>query len=260
MEHYQDSQRYSLGKLYDAVVEKFPSHPAVIHDGITLTYSELRERADALASELSRSFGVNQGDRVGIYLDRSDQLIVAILATVRLGASYVPLDPDYPIERVRYMFQDSNSAVLITQCKHRIKARQLTDAVLDLDSPYLILNGGFTPELLHRAGASSLAYVMYTSGSTGDPKGVAVTHGNIINLISSDYYSDITSSSRMAQLSNSSFDATTFELWGALLNGACLIIIKGTAAYDPNTLPSHLAMHRITHAVLTSAVVSQVAA
>ncbi len=260
MECFQYGEVCSLGQLYDAMVEKFSSRPAVIHEGVTLTYGGLRERVDEVASQLSRSFGVIHGDRVGVYLDRSDQLIVAILAIIRLGASYVPLDPDYPLERLSYMFRDSNSSVLITQGKHRVKATQLSTAVLDLDSPSTPSHSGFSYEPAHRAKESSLAYVMYTSGSTGHPKGVAVTHGNIINLVLSGGYTNITSESRIAQLSNSSFDATTFELWGALLNGACLIIIKGAAAYDPYTLPAYLATYRITHAVLTSAVVSHVAA
>lgn len=260
MECSQYDEGCSLGQLYDAMVEKYSSRPAVIYEGVTLTYGGLRERVDEVASQLSHSFGVIHGDRVGVYLDRSDQLIVAILAIIRLGASYVPLDPDYPIERLSYMFRDSNSSVLITQGKHYVKATQLSSAVLDLDRLCTPSISGFSYETAHRAKESSLAYVMYTSGSTGHPKGVAVTHGNIINLILAGGYTVITSESRIAQLSNSSFDATTFELWGAFLNGACLIIIKGAAAYDPYTLPAYLATHCITHAVLTSAVVSHVAA
>ncbi|MDX3663847.1 amino acid adenylation domain-containing protein [Streptomyces sp. ID05-26A] len=177
----------------------------------SVSYAELDRWSDALAGELVES-GVRPGDRVAVCLERSPQLVVALLGVLKAGAAYVPIDQEDPESRVSMMLADADVSLVIG----RFFAGYTT---LKVPPPGL----KSTVELPVVA-PEDLAYLMYTSGSTGRPKSVMVEHRNITNLVTAPNYVDITPDDRLLQLAPVAFDAATFEIWGALLNGARVVL------------------------------------
>ncbi|HKQ04618.1 MAG TPA: AMP-binding protein [Blastocatellia bacterium] len=173
-----------LHELFEQQVEQTPEAVAVICHDARLSYRELNRRANQLAHYLRR-LGVGPDARVAICADRGLQMLVAVLAVFKAGAAYVPLDPQYPAERLRYMLEDSAPAVLLTQGRWRALLPPLDErvAVIDLDAPVPawppLPSSNPTPD---GVGSRRLAYIIYTSGSTGQPKGVMVEQRGMINL------------------------------------------------------------------------------
>ncbi|MFS8100166.1 amino acid adenylation domain-containing protein [Lentzea alba] len=177
----------------------------------SLTYAELDSWSDALAGELVEA-GVLPGDRVAVCLERSVQLVVALLGVLKAGAAYVPIDPEDPESRVSMMLADADVSLVIGQFFAGF-------TTLKVSPP----SGRSTVDLPEVA-PEDLAYLMYTSGSTGKPKSVMVEHRNITNLVTAPNYVEITANDRLLQLAPVAFDAATFEIWGALLNGARVVL------------------------------------
>ncbi|HEY2737832.1 MAG TPA: amino acid adenylation domain-containing protein, partial [Thermoanaerobaculia bacterium] len=218
-----------------------------------LRYEELAVRSDAVARFLLQQ-GVGAGDVVGLCFERCGALLVAMLGILKAGAAYLPLDPDYPRERLAWMIEDSGAPLVLT--------RESLDAqweeIEEIDE---IAGAGEEPAALG-ASPGDPAYVMYTSGSTGRPKGVVVPHRAVVRLVKGTDYIDLTDlegSQRIAQLSNLSFDAATFEIWGALLNGATLVGVPKETLLSPADLAAFLAAERIGALFLTTALFNQVA-
>jgi amino acid adenylation domain-containing protein len=177
----------------------------------SLSYAELDRWSDALAGELAEA-GVLPGDRVAVCLERSPQLVVALLGVLKAGAAYVPIDPEDPESRVSMMLADADVSLVIGQFFAGF-------TTLKVSAP----TGRSTVELPVVA-PEDLAYLMYTSGSTGKPKSVMIEHRNITNLVTGANYVDVTPADRILQLAPVAFDAATFEIWGALLNGARVVL------------------------------------
>jgi amino acid adenylation domain-containing protein len=239
-------------ELFEAQAERTPEGLAVVCDQQQLTYGELNRRANRVAHYLRKS-GVQTEARVGIYLERSPEMIVALLAILKAGAAYVPLDTDYPEERIAFMLADSQARWLLTQNHFVGRLPKWNGEVVGLDPD----GERFSMEPEHNpaagATAENLAYVIYTSGSTGTPKGVAVPHRAITRLVVNSDYASLTPDDVVAQASNSSFDAATFEIWGALLNGARLAVVRKDAALSPRDLAAEIGRHRISAVFLTTA-------
>jgi amino acid adenylation domain-containing protein len=215
------------------VHELFAEQAATVPDKIALvagrkrlTYAELDERSEALARVLRRH-GVEQEARVGVCLERSVELIVAILAILKAGGAYVPLDSRFPMQRLAWLLEDSGVALLLTS--QRLGARFPEGGVPRL--PPGAGAAGPAPRQAARVAAGvwpeSLAYVMYTSGSTGRPKGVAVPHRAVVRLVRGTGTMSFDRDERFLQLAPVSFDAATLEIWGALLNGGTLVLFPG---------------------------------
>ncbi|MGW6446901.1 amino acid adenylation domain-containing protein [Lentzea sp. NPDC055074] len=177
----------------------------------SVSYAELDRWSDALAGELVES-GVRPGDRVAVCLERSPQLVVALLGVLKAGAAYVPIDPEDPESRVSMMLADADVSLVIG----RFFAAYTTLKVPPPGTKSTVELPVVAPE--------DLAYLMYTSGSTGRPKSVMVEHRNITNLVTAPNYVHITPEDRLLQLAPVAFDAATFEIWGALLNGARVVL------------------------------------
>jgi amino acid adenylation domain-containing protein len=214
----------TIGDLFHSQAAATPDAVAVVADGGRLTYRELDARANRLAHYL-RARGVGPETRVGICLDRSLDLVVGVLGIVKAGAAYVPLDPSYPPDRLRFLLADARVAVLLTESRHGGRLpRGCVATTICLDDEWTAIARG--PDGPPRGGAlaGNLAYVMYTSGSTGVPKGVAVPHRAVVRLVLGTDYFQGGPDEVFLQLAPAAFDASTFEIWGALLTGARLVI------------------------------------
>ena len=212
--------------LFEEQVALTPHSVALEFGDRQLNYIALNEQADRIAARL-RGLGVGRGTLVGLCMERSPELIVAILAILKAGGAYVPLDPDYPDRRLSFMIRDSRTPLIVA---HRPTASRLAPALrkasvfwIDSDNSTSEHDSGTSPELA--ATADDLAYVMYTSSSTGTPKGVMIAHRGVVRLVRSTNYCQFGTTEVFLQLAPISFDASTFEIWGALLNGGRLAIM-----------------------------------
>ncbi|HMY74787.1 MAG TPA: amino acid adenylation domain-containing protein, partial [Blastocatellia bacterium] len=241
-----------IHRLFETQVARRPEAIALIAGAQQLTYSELNRRADALAQRL-RAFGIKPDTVVGVLLERSPEMVIAWLAILKAGGAYLPLDPSEAPARLRQMSADAQAPLVITQ-------QTLRDVTGDVDARVLWLDGSDESdgdEVERVAGetlsAESLAYVMYTSGSTGRPKGVAVPHRAVVRLVRDTNYIQLGADDCLAQVSHVAFDAATFEVWGALLNGARLVLMAQETVLSPNQLARQLREQNITTLFLTTA-------
>ena len=217
-----------------------------------LTYWELDRRANYLASILQQS-NVQPGTPIALMMVRSLELIVAILGILKAGAVYVPLDPSYPQERLQWMLEDSQCPIIITQSElvSDLPSHQARVICLERDwGKDVQLN---TPLRSPSIDSSSLAYINYTSGSTGKPKGVAIPHRGVIRLVRGTNYTPLDGNQTLLQLASISFDAATFEIWGALLNGGCCVLYPDDGLPDPKTLQKVINDYGVTTMWLTAA-------
>ncbi|MCP4657351.1 MAG: amino acid adenylation domain-containing protein, partial [bacterium] len=264
----------SVQELFAAQVAATPDAVAVAYGTAALaeeqvSYRELNRRANQLAHTL-RELGVGRSAGppevlAGIYLERSVSLVVGILAVLKAGGAYLPLDLSYPTQRLALMLEDARAPVLITvealaaALPATLAERGVKVLCLDRDGATIARSSGRDPEPIGTLGGRALAYAIYTSGSTGRPKGVAVDHRAIVRLVFNTNYIALGPGDRMAQASNTSFDAATFELWGALLHGARLVGIPKEVALSPRAFADALGEHGITALFLTTALFNQIA-
>lgn len=243
----------SIGAVIDALARLHPGRTAIRHDDATLDYHALNTRANRLADHL-RDLGVSPGSTVGLCLEPSAELIVAMLAVLNAGCAYVPLDSRYPADRLRLLIDDSQSSVIITREDMVARVDALRDGYLNLivledhEDEIAARDGGFVPGGLP---AQMPAYLMYTSGTTDRPKGVIVPQQAILRLAYRPAYLDVTPDDVFLQFAPTAFDASTFEIWTALLNGASLVVPAGRDA-SLDQLGPLLVDKRVTILWLTS--------
>jgi amino acid adenylation domain-containing protein len=239
-----------IHQLFEDQVALAPETVGVVFGDGQVTYGELNRRANRLAHHLQK-LGVGPGIRVGVCLERHVDLIVSLLAILKAGGAYVPLDPEFPIERLEFMLQDTAIQVLVT---HSALSQWLPNPrhVLCLDKDRELLEKGADRNPVGRTCAANLAYVMYTSGSTGQPKGVCVEHRAIIRLVRGTSYATFSLEEVYWQLAPLAFDASTFEIWGALLHGARLVVLpKRRLTFDE--IGGTIRQYQVTTLWLTAA-------
>src|SRR5262249_21987038 len=198
-------------------------------------------------------------ERVAIFMDRSIEMIVALLGVLKAGAAYLPLDPTYPLERLQFMLQDAQSRLVLTEDHLSSHLRPYAERMIRLDTDWRKVRGYPRTAPKVKVSADNLAYIIYTSGSTGNPKGVCIPPRGIVRLVCNTDYAQLSADDRVAQASNVSFDAATFEIWGALLNGARLVGIDKEVALSPADYAEILAQEKITTMFLTPALFNQFA-
>jgi len=247
-----------IHQLFEEQVKRTPDAVAVVCSAQQLTYNELNCRANQLAHYLQK-LGVKPEELVGICLERSLDMIVGLLAILKVGGAYVPIDPDYPQERISFMLQDTQVKILLTCESLQNFLPNHQAIVVCLDKDWQQINQASQENLNSTVSADNLAYVIYTSGSTGIPKGVIVTHQAVNRLVLNTNYIQFTPDDRVVQASNIAFDAATFEIWGALLNGAKIIIIAKSVLLSPQELALSLKENRISVLFLTTALFNQLA-
>ncbi len=245
----------TIPDLFAQIAVQHADSVAIVDGSERVTYRELDQRSNRLASRL-RNEGVQSGDRVGLALDRSISMVVSMLGVLKAGCAYVPLDSAYPVDRLSFMIADTDLAAIVTDRANKKKlasnVRIVSVEEVTEGDPAVAPEHGCTPE--------STAYIMYTSGSTGTPKGVEVPHRAIVRLVRSATYVDFGPAEVFAQISNSSFDAITFEVWGALLNGARLVILPTTVVLSPEAFADAIQKHRLSAMFLTASLFNLIAA
>ncbi len=208
----------SIHQLFAEQAAKAPGAEAVLYAGGSLSYGELNACADGLALRL-RQHGIGRGTLVAFCLDRSPEMIVTLLAILKAGGAYVPLDPSYPEVRLKFILEDCRTPLLVTLEKWRATFAPSGVHVLCLDHEAETV-ADENPVLPGLAGGpEDPAYLVYTSGSTGQPKGVLVPHRGVVRLVKNPNYVTLGADETILQFAPLSFDASTFEIWGALLNG-----------------------------------------
>lgn len=233
-----------IHEIFEEQVERTPDALAVTYEGHGLTYSELNARANQLANYLERR-GVQPGEYIPILMLRSLDMLIAQLAVIKAAAVYVPMDPLMPRERLALMVRDCGARWIITE--REIHADLANDSMqvincTDLESAIALCS---RRNPIRRA-FEQPAYVMYTSGSTGVPKGVAVPHRAVNRLCINNGYAEIEPTDCIAHYSNPAFDASTFEVWGALLTGARVLIVPQHVVLEPRRFAEVLSSHRVT--------------
>ena len=211
-----------IQQLFEAQVERRGDAVAVVFGGQELSYKELNRRANQVAHHL-RSLGVGPEVMVGVCMERAVEMVVGVLGVLKAGGAYVPLDPQYPKERLSFMIKDAGVQVLLTQQRLRAAA-EVGARVICLDTDWEVISRESEENPTSGVTADNLAYVIYTSGSTGQPKGLGAIHRGVVRLVKQTNYADLNEEEVFLQLAPLTFDASTFELWGALLNGARLVI------------------------------------
>ncbi|OUL26116.1 non-ribosomal peptide synthetase [Nostoc sp. 106C] len=224
-----------IHQLFEEQVEKTPDAIAVVFKGKQLTYQELNQRANQLAHYL-RKLNIKAEVPVAICLERSLEMIISILAILKAGGVYVPIDHTYPSERLAWMLEDIQTPVLLTQKNLLTKLPQFQVKVVCLDREKETISQENNINLVTEINPQNLAYVMYTSGSTGTPKGVSVIHQGVVRLVQETNYAKLNAQEVFLQAAPISFDAATFEIWGCLLNGGKLVLFPG----DTTTLLTDL--------------------
>ena len=212
----------TIAEVFEARVAESPNALALSFEGQALTYLQLDRRANRLARRL-RALGVERGTRVGVCLERSIEMIVALLAVAKAGAAYVPLDPLDPTERLSGQLRALDIHLLLTLARHRDRMPGPASGLMCLDDELDLAREPDTPPD-SQAGPLDPAYVMFTSGSTGAPNAVEVPHRAIVRLVRDADYVKLGPDETLLAFAPAAFDASTFELWGALLTGGRLVL------------------------------------
>jgi natural product biosynthesis luciferase-like monooxygenase protein len=230
-----------IHQLFEVQTERTPEAVAVIFENEQLTYRELNCRAEQLAHHLQK-LGVKSDVLVGIYMERSLEMVVAILGILKAGGVYLPLDPAYPQERLNFMLADARVPVLLTQQQLLEKLPNSNASVVCLDTDWQIIQGASEQNLQTASSSDNLAYTIYTSGSTGKPKGVMITHRNVVNfLIGMDRSIGDDNPGTWLAVTSISFDISVLELLWTLTRGF-QVVINGKSVLETNNTEENQAI------------------
>src|SRR4051812_41198364 len=242
----------SIPEGFDQIAARFRDHAAIAGDAAQLTYAQLAAKADRIGSWL-RARGIGRGHTVGLFAQRSVDTIAAILGILKAGAAYVPFDPGYPKKLLQYIYDDSLPSAMLVQ--DSLVASRPQDVFwkgdpLSLGADMSLPDPGGVwswPEIE----ADDVAYIMYTSGSTGRPKGVLVPHRAVLRLVLDNDFATVGPDEVVLQMAPLSFDASTFEIWAALLNGGKLAVVSNPYP-SLDDVAAEIARHGVTTMWLTA--------
>ncbi|MEM7125922.1 MAG: amino acid adenylation domain-containing protein [Chloroflexota bacterium] len=257
---------YLLTQLAQQSAERYPDHPAIVHEDVPVTYAELEIATNQVAQHLITS-GVQHGDRVGVFLPKSSRKVIALLGIMKAGAAYVPLDPDMPASRVVYILQDCGIQCLITSAS---QWQRLAPSDTAMPTVQLILTDEMVPETA-QVGMdpaitwadiqqqddepphipafieSDLAYILYTSGSTGNPKGVMLSHRAALTFVDWAHETfGVTHKDRLSSHAPFHFDLSIFDLYVTFKAGATVHLLSSTLSIFPLALAQYIAVQRLT--------------
>jgi amino acid adenylation domain-containing protein len=237
----------TITALFEEQVLLTPEATALLFGKEQLSYRQLQEQSGKLAWYL-RSKGVKEGTMVPLCMERSVQLIVSILAILKAGGAYVPVDPAYPKDRIRYMLEDTQSELILTNSPQLPMLREEVPSteLVCVDEMMELLTAAPIPTLVTSTDPGSLAYIIYTSGSTGQPKGAMVTNRNVTSLARGGNFVELSAADVLLSTGSPSFDATTIEYWGMLLNGGQLVLCPEKNLLDNELLKQEIRDRGVT--------------
>ena len=252
---------------FNRQVAKRPDAVAILFREQSLTYKELDDRSTLMAQWIRKQRKVSNDNSqmsfIPLCFCPGIERIVGMLAILKAGDAFVPIDPDFPESRIQYILQDIKADFLLTDSNHANKLRKVVKNLdhpidfLEIDQADLENDKHPGNEIAIISQPGSPCYVMYTSGTTGRPKGVVVPHQAVTRLVLNTNYIEILPGDRVSQLSNIAFDASTFEIWGALLNGAGLVVMEKEAALNVQMLSEQIQGQQITTMFLTTGLFNQ---
>jgi amino acid adenylation domain-containing protein len=236
-----------LHEFIELQVERTPDAPALKFEGTTLSYAELNRKANQLAHYLRNRYQVGPDQLVGVFAERSLEMIVALVGILKAGGAYLPLDPEHPRARLSTMLEDAAPKVVLTQRCLEAQLPESKSPVVTLDSDWEIIQTESAENPVKVANSTNLAYVIYTSGSTGKPKGVANIHRGIVNrlLWMQDAYK-LGASDRVLQKTPFTFDVSVWEFFWPLMTGACLVVAQPGRHRDSGYLVKTVQQEKIT--------------
>lgn len=242
----------SIVSLFEEQSRTNPESIAITFEEEEITYKELNQRSNQLANYL-QSKGVKEETLVPICIERSIEMLVGILGILKAGGAYVPIDPEYPQDRISYMIRDTAGSILLSSNAGTKKLQQLDEIeIIEIDSDKALISNQSIDNLKINIDPDNLAYIIYTSGSTGKPKGVMVTHKNVVSLVKGIDYVSMGNKDRLLSTGSSSFDATTFEYWGMLLNGGQLILCEESRLLNSGKLREEIEDRKVNKMWFTS--------
>jgi amino acid adenylation domain-containing protein len=244
----------TIQQLFEEQVERTPNNIALVYEDKQLTYQELNERANQLAHYLVKHYDIRLDSLVSLCLDRSEHMIIAILAVLKAGGAYVPMDPSFPDERIRYILGDTKTRVVISNELYEERLRSLGEAgVLALDTLEIQkeLSKISTKDVKSEAKSNNLAYVIYTSGTTGQPKGVMIEHKGVVNtILSLNSTYDFTKGNKLTAFTSYTFDVSVSEFFTGLFRGGELHLLSERTRSNPSLISEYITNHEINYLYL----------
>ncbi|SQB47407.1 Linear gramicidin synthase subunit D [Chryseobacterium jejuense] len=254
------SHNTTLHQRFEEQIARTPNHIALVYRDIRLTYKELNERSNRLANYLLQTYDIQPDDLVPLCLERSENMLIAILAVLKSGAAYVPMDPSYPTERIEHILKDTNAKIIISQESTKDKIQVLDKAeVISFDDLELQLavNRMSSKTPVTSVTPENLAYIIYTSGTTGLPKGVMIEHRNVVNVVDQvrEAYG-FSEGEKITAYTSYVFDVSVSEFFNTLLFGNELHILDEETKKDADSISRYLLTHEIDYAYLPPVMLS----
>ena len=248
--HYQ-----TVMERFEYQVEQYPNQIALQYEQQSMTYAELNHHVNRLAQYLRHTYHVQPNDIIALLAERSIEMVIGMLGILKAGAGYLPIDPDYPEDRTTFIIEDAQPKAIVTY-----------QATIQSDIPQIELdtfdwNGdeAETDNPSHINTDEDTAYIIYTSGTTGKPKGTVVPHRGIDRLVHEPNYVELNNQTVILLSGTVAFDAATFEIYGALLNGGCLVLTSKDTLLNPVQLGQTIVNQQVNTMWLTSSLFNQIA-
>ncbi|NOQ24124.1 MAG: amino acid adenylation domain-containing protein [Bacteroidales bacterium] len=245
-------QNSSISQLFEEQVKRSSDKVALVDTRVSYTYKELDEESNKIANCLKKR-NVERNQLIGLITDRSSDMIISILGIIKAGCAYVPIEKNYPEDRIKHLINDSEIKIILKNSNFEFSFEGVE--IINFDGDEINKASGNFEAV--KNSSKDLAYVMYTSGSTGKPKGVGIEHKNVIRLVKDSTFFPFSSKHKILLTGALVFDATTFEIWGAILNGGTLYVVDNDILTDANLLGNYINEHSITAIWLTSSLFNQ---